>query len=352
MKPIRVKFKYVPSNNSRFLRGGSREIWFKRHDGLAQILPKDDFERATSPAIRIKPGEVVRWFKRIEATVPRIGQYVMRTNPGRETTMNGDYLPRPYWDEGICFKVVGYCRAFYDRTPLRKTPITLDELILEYYTWDQHHAPKRRVHYLPIRECSVVSARPLLYPPEPLDTVAGGWWNVPRARFYVFAKDTFMSGWGQAVHEEWNGRTNPKAAWVLFPCDSVIDAKHALDNVRRRPEMEYVGVCRSLSNYGGSNRSHESWGHHERTIYLKYRKVDPTKRMRGKNMVNDWLASGVVKGQPFLLYTTSRNHVTIMHKERCPNWYRPHMGRDHPPAYSVDDAREHMAALIHTLGDH
>ena len=53
--------------------------------------------------------------------------------------------------------------------------------------------------------------------------------EVPEAPFYVWARDTFMSGWGQSAGRDTH---------VLLPCESDDEADVVLDNTRARTDME------------------------------------------------------------------------------------------------------------------
>lgn len=57
--------------------------------------------------------------------------------------------------------------------------------------------------------------------------------NVPAAPFYVRARDTFMSGWGQSP-----GRDN----YVLLPCESMEEACVVRTNAMARTDMEDVRI--------------------------------------------------------------------------------------------------------------
>jgi hypothetical protein len=329
-------------------------VWFNNGDGTAVLLNKGRSEKP-KPAVRIRPGEVVRVFKRLEAGVPRIGQFVRVTLP-TQRDHHGCEFPRPdsvaYWEERYAWEVVGYCRSEFDTKPLRKSPITLDHVILRRTYWSRPGIPIVEEINLPIEQCSVVSARPVRERPEELPVVCGGWFNVPPARFYVFCHDTFMSGWGEAVHRDLGtGREVPLEAWCIFPCDSVVEARDVLRNVRRRPEMGRVHVCRFLGHSGGHKSQRDYWDHDRHSRYER-KKRDPKKRWTQKNTYLDF-SKHLVGNEPFLLYPGVSTHVNIMHKSRCPNWYSPDTGgKVVAPHATVEEAREGMASLIDMIGQY
>ena len=57
--------------------------------------------------------------------------------------------------------------------------------------------------------------------------------EIPDARFYVVAHDTFMSGWGPAT-----GKDN----YVILPCNNRVEAQVVEENARSRSEMADVQI--------------------------------------------------------------------------------------------------------------
>lgn len=81
--------------------------------------------------------------------------------------------------------------------------------------------------------------------------------EIPSARFYVLANDSFMSGWGQA-----EGKTNT----VILPCTDWEEAKTVEANARARSEMRRVRITGAKPTlrphvlYSLLNREHaERW---------------------------------------------------------------------------------------------
>lgn len=336
MKPKRMKFKNMPPR-WRFKFPGSDEVWFKLDDRLA-VLNTGGREK-----VRVKPGRIVYSYHRLDVGIPRIGQHVMLKYSSHYNSLDRVY------------RVIGYCQSNYDWKPMRRQPIDGGSLILAYDYAEHPGVIRKRVIVERIRAAYVVSARPLpAYEPSP-PTVLGGWWNVPAARFYVFARDTFMSGWGEAVFRR--PGTDVEAtmdAWVLFPCDSVMDAMNVIRNLRARQEMADIHVCRFLSRMGGQRSAHEMVGglEYDRWPVRHYRKIDPTKRKSRKNTELD-AEKTVVGGKLFLLYPDTKNRVDILTKERAPNWFKPHLGRDQVKdrEESIEDAQDHMALLAMMIGE-
>jgi len=58
--------------------------------------------------------------------------------------------------------------------------------------------------------------------------------EIPKAKFYVTATDTFLSGWGQS-----EGKDNR----VILPCDDHREAETVAANARRRSDMSNVRIC-------------------------------------------------------------------------------------------------------------
>ena len=61
--------------------------------------------------------------------------------------------------------------------------------------------------------------------------------EVPKAPFYVRARDTFLSGWGRS-----EGRPN----YVLLPCTSYAEAEIVLANTRARSDMADARIVKHV----------------------------------------------------------------------------------------------------------
>tara|TARA_R110000765_G_scaffold199094_1_gene304698 strand:+ start:55 stop:366 length:312 start_codon:yes stop_codon:yes gene_type:complete len=57
--------------------------------------------------------------------------------------------------------------------------------------------------------------------------------EIPDARFYVVAHDTFMSGWGPAADKD---------NYLILPCNTRMEAQVVEENTRNRDEMRDIMV--------------------------------------------------------------------------------------------------------------
>jgi hypothetical protein len=73
--------------------------------------------------------------------------------------------------------------------------------------------------------------------------------ELPDFRFFVVAKDTFMSGWGKS-----EGREN----WVILPCKNHKECQVVCENARNRTDMIHIHIRPKVGMEGMLRRDRQS----------------------------------------------------------------------------------------------